>query len=664
MFSRFPFEILTTIALLISQEDKLNCSAVCKAWRRPFQDSLWNSVEINSMNIDMICDSSPYHQRLFKTNGHRVRSMVLGGWTRLNSKQILKLQYYFPHLKSLSIQDKSLSRNDFGKATDWCHWGSLTRLEIILPSLEHKNLETYFLDVVGSLPCLEYLDMSEGVCTGRYLYTWRDFETLHEKLPRLEHLRMKVSLAPILVNDVLEIQDTKSAPSLSAVHLFGETMDPQWLYYCALKYPNIHTFEWKIFYGYDTAHERMTDTMYAAMGLAMKMISSLPSFFPHLKKAIIEEISDEGRLHTLFWKKLRQSGASLAQLEYHVRGEVIAPYQIQTILRECSQTCSDTLETLQLQFYTSDSYLCMAPISLGTFPCLVNLTINLLYNHFELDVILDNCINLKKLKLQNGTSSISHGALKYPQQHGLQTFELVSVRVNLAIFRHLSYRCQQLRHLELATLRIAEKICSKTGNLLLDMPFTQLETLKLCDLVLYSEKDDYSNPYYYDNDSTDSMDRYHQIQLFVIEQTHTNPPIPDSPVQCHAVLPTSPPTSPHPQSPSQSPITKDTTWFHRCLGSPHNHNNDNSNNINNNTPSQEIRVLEKEQVETACKYFQTFQAQSQEEATHSDIERDEDGLVLEQYWQKDLPEGYITLRCKSVDQYSIEGLPDHTIDGT
>ncbi|KAI9015744.1 hypothetical protein CLU79DRAFT_765613 [Phycomyces nitens] len=637
MFCQFPFEILATIAHLISQEDKLNCSTVCKSWRRPFQDSLWTNVEINSMNIDMIYESSAYHQNLFKTNGHRVKSMVLGGWTRLTSKQLLALQHYFPHIKSLSIQDKSLSRNDFGRVTDWCHWGgSLTRLEIILPRLEQKNLETYFLDVLGSLPCLEYLDMSEGVCVGRYLYTWRDFEAMHRKLPRLEYLRMKVSLAPILANDVLEIQDTKSAPSLAAVHLFGETMDPQWLYYCALKYPNIHTFEWKIFYGYDTAHERMTDTMYAAMGLAMKMIPSLPSFFPHLKKAIIEEISDEGRLHTMFWKKLRQSGASLAQLEYHVRGEVIAPYQIQTILRECSQTCSDTLKTLQLQFYTSDAYLCMAPISLGTFPCLVNLSINLLYNHFELNVLLDNCVNLQKLKLQNGTSSINHAAPKHPQPHGLQVFELVSVRVNLAIFSHLSSRCQQLRHLELATLRISQNICLKTGNLLLDMPFTHLETLRLHNLLLYSQKCEYT-PF----DGTDDTDGYHQIQLFVIEQTHTSPPVPEELVEFHAILPTSPPTSPHPQP----PIAKDTTWFHRCLGST------------DNVSSQEVRILEKDEVETACEYFGSFQAKSQDCCFgHSDIERDEDGLVTREYWKKDLSEGYITLRCKSIDQYDIQGL--------
>ncbi|KAL0081483.1 hypothetical protein F4703DRAFT_1145219 [Phycomyces blakesleeanus] len=204
--SRLPFEILALIASFVPKFKRSECSTVCKAWKTPFQDSLWHSLRINRILLKLII-YLPNEENIYKKNGHRVRELQICGNLKIRQRQIHELQQCFTQLKSLNTMDARLTQECFGTMAEWGQWSSLTDLKmfILCPFSDFFTQE-----MTKVFPCLPSLTRLEFIET-RY--------TADNSL----------LFSPVLAKDISEIKQVVPADCMTDLTLSSTNMDIGWL---------------------------------------------------------------------------------------------------------------------------------------------------------------------------------------------------------------------------------------------------------------------------------------------------------------------------------------------------------------------------------------------------------------------------------------------------
>ncbi|KAI9027503.1 hypothetical protein CLU79DRAFT_739444 [Phycomyces nitens] len=644
--SRLPFEILTIVATFTSTQDILSCTTVCKAWTVPFQNSLWHTINIHCKEkAKYFFHALSAHKETYKKNGHRVRSLFLARNLGMNDTDLYMMQAYFPNLRCLSIQYGNICSYYQRSVGDWSHWGSLKHLEIHFPGLTKKSRAKTMFKILSVLPCLERLIVTEDYGNPSHRLTWKDMETLHSYLPRLYYLHMDVPFGAIFAEDLDNIRCIPPEPNLITVHFFNNTLSLGWLYYAAIKYPEVTNFGWKVnsteeptleYYEniecpyYDNVYyysptsplysdiSEESDMIFESQEEALEAFSGLDQFFPRLESIAVDERQMKEWVHSVFWVTLYHFDVSPKHLRFSLGEPINAFEKSQETINKCILACSKTIEVLE--FEMSNSHLFNAPMPLGSFSHLAHAKLKLYGVHIDLDILLDNWTILKTLSLSMDIEkiSLSPKVSQHPLPHGLQAIEISLSITHSSVFTYLSSRCRQLNSLTLSQIEIQDSISSKTGCFSFSMPYTKLKVLRMQEVSFYSLDDAGHN---------DDIDRF--VNLIKIEQAKD--------IVCRAEMDKAllvrnedgavPPFNP--------------VWIHYCR------------KLKGLKTQTAVWTLGKEDIEYIERYFKEFQS-TKNKGIDRKVSRNHRGLVTRNLWQTDISHGYVRLYCKYVGEYCID----------
>ncbi|KAL0095259.1 hypothetical protein F4703DRAFT_1823389 [Phycomyces blakesleeanus] len=587
--SELPFEILSHIASFIAPDKNFDYTVVCRAWKIPFQESMWSRMNIYTRKkLEDACNTPASNQSYYKIHGHLVRELTLSKRLQTSDRQLRILQDLFPSLRSLYIYEESVDNIEFGVMADWSIWRSLTHLKICVEGFEIEVNVKKFLELLSFLPCLKRLEYVKALCGLSSLFKIDDFETLHRHLPQLTYLSTAMDLDNISPNDIQTITNSNPASALTTAEIRVDHMDIRWLWYFAQKYPNIRTLEWKIINtGFDTS---------VSPDEVISLFPSLTFAFPHLNKVVMKGESEKVSMHLAFWDLVYQFRAPIKHLVYYLAGRRNIPELLEQIIKKC-------MKTLLLLCWAEMCDPLIIPNALGICTHLQSLNLEVRRSSIALDVILDNCSLLKKLKLTSQRVSIQPDASNSPKLHGLRFLELRMATIKSTLFQYISSRCRSLNYMRLASINIFGPLLPKTGSLNLDMPHTCFERLELNCVVFCASHDDWSIEM--------------PINFMALSQTNSTPCDKNTPSQL--------------------------VWFHLHRPSRCGHQRD------------QIRILKKAEAKYSRKYFRAFERKTVKNPdSQNGVRRSYHGQVLKHLWKKDLPLGYARLNCKYSRNFVVD----------
>ncbi|KAL0084431.1 hypothetical protein J3Q64DRAFT_1747648 [Phycomyces blakesleeanus] len=412
-------------------------------------------------------------------NSHLVQALRFTGYCTIDWLQSDTFRT-FPNLKHLDIQYVYSKYSSMNFPSSYPPLDSLVSIKLQIHAVVQEIPTKDLLDLLKTMPRLRKLD----VCVYSSVYSFRitpsNLNTLHEYLPHLTSITLRLALADISQDSVQT--DLNITPILSVTTLDLDILDWDhlWLYYLSYKYPNVHTLRWK--------------TSCASSGWIVKgykelkgsPLRSIKAAFPHLDTFDFYTEDRTAWSHAILWELLCPSKAPIKKLKYTIKKCSCSAIYTEKIIQRLVQSFSKTIKTLSI---VGDVYFDTENIARPEFsycPRLVELEITDCGVSIALDNLLDNCISLRRLCFHNGRLFIGpeiHGELI---KHGLQSLKLDSVVASGPVFDYLSFRCRSLEFMDLARAQICGSVSDKTKRLYIDMSYTSFKVLRLDHIQLYS----------------------------------------------------------------------------------------------------------------------------------------------------------------------------------
>ncbi|KAI9025291.1 hypothetical protein CLU79DRAFT_855361 [Phycomyces nitens] len=606
--SLFPFEILSKIASFLPKSDQAACSHVCKVWKIPFQEAMWNTLEIMSdTKLAEIC-SATNDGKIYHTNGHLVRTLIFGKWLKTSDLQLLTVQKRFQKISRLYIREKGITTS-LGQSSDWGLWKALTHLDICISSLYLENESRDLLKVLACLPNIRRLE-----CRQRHGYTWQytleEFEALHACIPQAEYLSLTLDLAPFTDQNKRIVAETRPTRCLKVLKLRMDKADLRWLYYFAIKYPALHTVEWNADIQAETTNEYRQETL--------SMLSTLSSPFSQLENVLMDGTPGREWWYITFLELLGNFNTTVKHIGYLMRYGQTKPDLEKRIIQNCAQVRPTKLS---LKFMSSDLEFAdpsTIPVTIGVCQSITDLRIDALTLSVAVDILLDKCPSLKRLKLAANSLSIAKGVTGF---HGVRLIEFVGSRICVGVLGHLSFHCRSLNYLRLTKMEIIGPM-HENGHVSLDMLYSHLEYLQLtCVSFLASDGNEFKV-------ST-------VINFVALDQLNM---VPQHDNSLSPILPTK---DPNPIFSSLLP------WIHMyCVW-------------DGTYELIKSRSLAAEEAVHVQEYYQSFQKRKRAAIHSTERRRSYLGQLDQEYWRDDLDRGFVLFRCGSVKNYCIATLGHH-----
>ncbi|KAL0089859.1 hypothetical protein F4703DRAFT_1915127 [Phycomyces blakesleeanus] len=462
LVNSLPFEILSNIADFLQTPDILTGSVVCRAWKRPFEESLWRHITITSDHqLDIFCDKL-YNQQLSGNKfDHHVRQLDLS-YHRPNYPESFNLiEQSFPLLDHLCISDNAWFTTDPPPYVNWSHWKTLTRLDWWIFDSAVLAPESYF--ALSFLPNLTSLKLSYD-CEDEGAFTLDGFEMLLQNTPRLKTLSVDSLIGNMPETDLARIKTLPPSTTLTALFIESYSWDLGWLCYWAHKCPNIQSLEW---------NSSVTGTTPHHMDEASEVLKTMQNAFKNLKRFDMEALKDSHADH--FFELLHQCDTSLKHLELRLKSD--EQYVPLKMFEEAPFCFFESLETIFLDLAGETSDLFLLPYAFRTCCRLANLKIIAPDLIIELDVLLDHCQALKTLELNVCEVATSDDTPLYPSAHALRVIELEKATLPSSLFYYISQRCPQLSRLHILDSDVVCSLSCTAGNMSIFMPYTHLDTL-------------------------------------------------------------------------------------------------------------------------------------------------------------------------------------------
>ncbi|KAL0095450.1 hypothetical protein J3Q64DRAFT_1712923 [Phycomyces blakesleeanus] len=623
--TELPFEILTVIAKSLQQNDKIICSTVCRTWKTPFQGSLWDTLTIDSEEkLNQICDLSTTRPTIYQLNGNKVQRLVFKAKVQTTEIQFHILQRLFKQLKEISIPHNTMREDSLGSIPDWKLWAALTTMLIYIKRLNDDDQKEQLFKILACLPCLKHLTIQDSIyytLPPEPRDTWENLERLHETLPRLEYFHTDLLFGSIPVSEILKMKNIKPANTTTVVKLLNLNMDIGWIIYFSLKYPNIRTLKTRKPFKDTVLHEEQIPDAETST-----MISSLSSNFPHLKSMVVTQKVPMGLDYDFFWETLQTQVKELQYLEYSLEISKRAGLETQNSGPHLIHFCSPTIQNffIQLVAYYFDSPKVF--LKFGACPRLVTLKIVHSGSNLELDTLLESCTSLKDLQLSGVFISLSPEAFNSTRTHGLRSLELKGSKTSPVTFNYLSLYCRDFDCMILYRARILGRISENTGELCLNMPFTDFKILRLVSTIFYAVENE-------ENIFSEEPSGFHSLQILSIEET-------DHLRRSRNTKTADTESSSSDESPSL-PIKR--TWYHYHR------------DVKFWTSDGKTRKLGGKERQITEKFFETFLVSSQD--PFNNVKKHIlGGLGLSSRWEEDLYHGYSLLRCRSINEAFINDI--------
>ncbi|OAD71708.1 hypothetical protein PHYBLDRAFT_69958 [Phycomyces blakesleeanus NRRL 1555(-)] len=602
MSKRLPYDVLSYIAKYIERDTQLTCAVVCKQWTEPFLDAYWHYPFINSKALKSLCKKSN-RNNVHLRNLHRTRGLTTYYLTEKEMKLFPTLQQIYQninHVEYIEATDYEPILN----TTDWSPWKSLRRLKI------------------------------------DYDYTWtelvRDILFTLSPLTSLVHFIFKTTSSHdddikghgaasrlLTTTGVLEsVKEIAPAKTIKEVCFDNDSLSTPWMFYFACKYPNLQTIRFKDGYRSPESIEEDYEPKYYKDDL--QILSCLDQFFPCLKSAHIFTESWNGWPFSLFTSSLKHFGVKLEFLNYGTNS--FGPDWLVHSNR-CLQPVADSVQTMKLDIaYADDNKLRTNDFNL--YPSLVKLRITL-RSRPRINIILDKCPKLRILDLSQGEALSLSNYAKHSQNqslsiHPLRRLNAQSTSIHPEIFKYLSFRCQQLLDLKLCKINLIEGDWLKTGQLHMDMLFSQLNTFELAQIHFSKQK---------------------TFKLFAIAQTENTNTNSTSNTNTN----TNPDTDINLPEQSNQPQLTQLKWYHVCL--------------DNSSGKQKAAIWElgSQDIDFAQRYYENFPENQARDQAHDQEQENlpqpsATGLIPRSDWQKDLQYGVIIIRVKSVKYFIFDSI--------
>ncbi|KAI9020923.1 hypothetical protein CLU79DRAFT_754386, partial [Phycomyces nitens] len=500
--THLPYDILTTIAEYLSCNDSRECSSTCKAWWIPFRKYAWRSIVVhNRIRLKHICNVIETETDFSLETNYFVQILDFGCHVIVSNKIINILQHQFQNVKYLTVPNGKFDGASFGLVADWSRWKYLEHLELTTPSMKSITEFNNVFEALSLLDNLSNLSLN-GHTDGNNVMTWNHLDIIHEYLPKLKKLQLAMHFSPISTQDLAKIRQSKPAVNITQTNFHILHTTSLWLFYFTCKYPNMEYFSW--------GDGIKSDEQLEHWELVMPMFYNLDTMFPRLVNIFLNcSGSNTKSPYSYFWKLINRFKAPLKNVCYSTNCDKTVAHPESSLI-ECLQACSTTMVTLYYGNNTRSQTINKSTITFIMCPRLVDLCLEFFDSHVSLDSILDNCPALKKLVLKCRLLFLSKDAAKNSSvPHCLKSIILTQLKTTTSVFNYLSLRCKELDTMRLKYIRIRGPVSPTTGNLSIDMPFTQFKVLRIVHSTFSLHKDQYDL-----NNADDDESRHkHDIQL-------------------------------------------------------------------------------------------------------------------------------------------------------
>ncbi|KAG1450534.1 hypothetical protein G6F56_008322 [Rhizopus delemar] len=234
---QLPREIFDRLCHYLTSKQKSTCQTVCQAWRPLFASSQYRNIHIRGQKQFCRFFSS------LSSNGHHIKKLHVED-VYLFSGELELLSYLCPNIYALTLHAVELS--GLVNSNIFSQWKYLKCLDqdilknTCVNNLSHLSiyLSRQSLFILREAKGLKDLTIKGGCIS------LADLEMVHEACPLLQKLSLKrVSINPLSkANRPLVAKHLKS---FLAEDIIGLDKSNEWLYYFALKYPNLtHLVLW------------------------------------------------------------------------------------------------------------------------------------------------------------------------------------------------------------------------------------------------------------------------------------------------------------------------------------------------------------------------------------------------------------------------------------
>ncbi|KAL0097889.1 hypothetical protein J3Q64DRAFT_1715693 [Phycomyces blakesleeanus] len=486
-----PFEVLVRIASLLSLEDKLSCTAVCKAWKPLFQESLWDTLYIqNERKLIDICYSTASHNCIYPENGSRVKEIYMSKGLLPSIEEIMVIQRMFHNTDLLYAPLRVLGSPDIQKFTESYSWKSLTCLEIIIDGFDSPvERIPSFIKATAYLPCLTRLEFVKNYTESSLIYTINDIEDLHSNLPHLKYLSLNGGVSDITTNNMIIFSHIIPAKCLTVAKLDLESMDIVWLYYSMCKYSNIKSLHWNI-----SKSLIAQDDFIDYINIQIKKI---PNPLKYMNTLVIKDTWCNEETYEYLYKLISYHKPPISHIKYskcityHTENEL---YLLSDNIRNLVGAFSQSLQKIEITTNANFSDINTIMKELGSCPDLVELHLSLSNTLIDIDVLLNHCVGLKKLKLSGKRVFISSDVPENTTPHGLCLLEVSRTIANTNLFYYISFRCRHLKYMHLNYMNVFGTFTKSTRGIVINMPHTHLQLLLLnCVSFCTEHGSEYSN---------------------------------------------------------------------------------------------------------------------------------------------------------------------------
>lgn len=470
-----PNEIFNQVSIRLSHQDKKECIHVCRSWLHRFQPIVLQSLLISSRRqFKQFFDKLVYTNNTKQPFGLLVRRLTLSKNVGITNREFHVLPLWCPFLEYLDFNP--LLWRYFSYTNNTTQWKYLSqfpcmdRLKLTLPilsdtgqnitHLEMSNLmadelamsQMTIISILKYTPNLISLKLSNGVVVSQNI-SISEFESIHTFCPNIETLHLDSFDSHLMTKDgyLVEIETLPVAPHLKNLRLDISINSVDFLHYWAHKYPFIESLDIQLrllepeYYheAVQPENSRMKEA-FAVMATSFRHLKRLKARFD--EKYFPCDVFLNG-INSIA-SQMEQVSIHFFNFDYHRR----SARNFKLLMSNSINTMTDVNIS---NWDRSWDYELDILEPLGQCNHLKNLSLSPqpgTLTEFDIDIILDRCIHLERLELSNTYNLFVRDDTNdnIVQIHRLEAVILKHTMVNNRLFEYLALRCPFLNILDIA----------------------------------------------------------------------------------------------------------------------------------------------------------------------------------------------------------------------
>ncbi|KAL0083847.1 hypothetical protein F4703DRAFT_1981994 [Phycomyces blakesleeanus] len=467
--SELPYEITFLIANFLQPRDKVQCCLVCKSWLLASQESLFETISVKSYcNVNELVYATNPENNLLRKYCHKTRMLNIGRNICLRDRQLLALQKNLPCVQVFKWNNAIVEQYQLINCCGWNLWEkSLTNLKITVLRHDYASLSNIFVSIRSNLSRLRRLHITDQYNERALQCTFNDFELLNDQLPELIYMSLSVHLYEMKPAELLKIKYVKPAPRLKVLGCCVEEATIEWLYYLAVKYPNISTLKTFDFSRF---------TIDEQTSLAGNIFKQLSFPFQRLENIDVCVNMASEQVYLDFVNQLRLFNTSLKAICLSVDGISRDSMSSNNIIKS-TNVFANTLQTIEIKSCPGIVQCLDLIPELVYYPHLVDLNICIKDAIVNLDVLLEKYPLLKTFSISDGVLNSSPNLPIPPTENALCDLSLSNMSISASTLKSISIFCKKLTNMELKCVDIEGSQQGATLYYCIDMSSTHFTTL-------------------------------------------------------------------------------------------------------------------------------------------------------------------------------------------